>query len=129
MMHMTWVKYVCGRLKSDFRYSNSIVYNNYPFPEDISQKLKSMVEKAAQNVLMTRGFFHDSNLAELYDPIKMPPELARAHQVLDKAVDACYRPKPFSNESERIEFLFDLYDQYTNQLFAKDNKKKTKQSA
>ncbi|MFM6065083.1 MAG: class I SAM-dependent DNA methyltransferase, partial [Microcystis panniformis] len=84
-MQMAWVKYVCGRLKSDYRYSNTIVYNNYPFPENITDKQKQNVETCAQAVLDTRVKYPDSSLADLYDPLTMPPDLLKAHQKLDKA--------------------------------------------
>ncbi len=125
-MHMTWVKYTCGRLESRFRYSNTIVYNNYPFPKDINDKQKERVEKAAQKVLDTRAEFPDSSLADLYDPIAMPPSLVKAHNQLDKAVDLCYRPQAFTNERTRIEFLFDLYSQYVTPLQAQMDKQKKK---
>lgn len=129
-MHMAWVKYTCGRLKSDFRYSKDIVYNNYPFPKDVTDKQKERVERAAQAVLDTRLKYPDSSLADLYDPLAMPPDLVKAHKELDKAVDLCYRPQPFVNERARIEFLFDLYSQYVAPLQAemdKQNKKTRKQ--
>lgn len=123
-MHMAWVKYVCGRLKSDYRYSNSIVYNNYPWPENPSPKQMQTVEAAAQAVLDVRATFPDSSLADLYDPLTMPPTLAKAHTALDKAVDLCYRPQPFPNEAKRMEFLFELYDKYTAGMFAGEKGKK-----
>ena len=123
-MHMTWVKYVCGRLKSDYRYSNTIVYNNYPFPENISDKQKQKVETAAQTVLDTRAKYPDSSLADLYDPRTMPPDLVKAHQILDKAVDLCYRPQAFANELNRIEFLFGLYESLSTPLLKPEQKKK-----
>lgn len=123
-MHMTWVKYICGRLKSDFRYSNSLVYNNFPWPENPTEKQKEAIEKAAKNVLDARAQFPDNSLADLYDPNTMPPILVKAHQVLDKAVDLSYRPQAFSNETKRIELLFELYDKYTSGLFVKAKKKK-----
>jgi hypothetical protein len=126
-MHMTWVKYVCGRLKSDFRYSKDIVYNNYPWPDNPSEKLKEAVNSAAQNVLDIRILFQTSSLADLYDSLSMPPTLAKAHQTLDKAVDSCYRSQPFSTETKRIEFLFDLYEKYTGDLFKIEKPKKKKQ--
>ncbi|MCC7439792.1 MAG: class I SAM-dependent DNA methyltransferase [Armatimonadetes bacterium] len=126
-MHMTWVRYVCGRLKSDYRYSNSIVYNNFPFPEDLTEKQREAVEKAAQNVLDARAQFPDSSLADLYDPLTMPPALAKAHRELDKAVDQCYRPQPFPGEAKRIEFLFERYEKLTAGMFA-EGKKKGKRS-
>lgn len=126
IMHMTWMQFICGRMKSDYSYSNSLVYNNFPWPENPSEKQKESVEKAAQAVLDARAQYPDSSLADLYDPNTMPPVLVKAHQALDKAVDLCYRPQPFINETKRIEYLFELYDKYTNGLFAGEKKKKTK---
>lgn len=127
-MHMTWVKYVCGRLKSDFRYSNSIVYNNYPFPQDVSDANIAKAELAAQKVLDVRSFYASSSLADLYNPLTMPPDLAKAHQSLDRAVDLCYRPQPFTSEMNRIEYLFSLYEQYSVPIFpvAKKSRKTVK---
>jgi hypothetical protein len=123
LMHMTWMEFVCGRLESRFRYSNTLVYNNYPWPEKQIEKQIAAVEQAAQNVLDARAQFPDSSLADLYDPNTMPPVLIKAHQQLDKAVDLCYRPQPFPTETKRIEFLFELYDQYTAGMFQKEKKK------
>ena len=130
LMHMSWVKCTCGRLKSDFRYSKDIVYNNFPWPENPTPKQKETVEKAAQQVLDARAVFQNphsggrgASLADLYDPNTMPPALVKAHQQLDKAVDLCYRPQPFINETKRIEFLFELYDKYTSGMFAGEVKK------
>ena len=123
-MHMTWVRYVCGRLKSDFRYSNTIVYNNYPFPRDVSDANRQKVIAAAQRVLDVRAAYPASSLADLYDALAMPPDLVKAHQALDKAVDVCYRPQPFTNELNRIEFLFQQYEQLTYTLFATPKKKR-----
>lgn len=123
IMHMTWVKYVCGRLKSDFRYSNNMVYNNYPWPKNPTPKNKAKVEGKAQNVLDVRAQFPESSLADLYDPLTMPPKLVKAHQELDRAVGLCYRPQAFTNENARIEFLFDLYSEYMAELDGKDGEK------
>jgi len=125
-MHMTWVKYVCGRLESRFRYSNTIVYNNYPFPETANDKQKQKVETAAQSVLDTRAKYPDSSLADLYDPLTMPPDLVKAHQNLDKAVDLCYRPQPFVSELNRIEYLFSLYEALSAPLLKVEKKKRVK---
>jgi hypothetical protein len=127
-MHMVWMRYVCGRMKSDYTYSNKIVYNNYPWPELPSDKHRQAVEEAAQAVLDARAQFPDSSLADLYDPTTMPPVLVKAHQALDKVVDQCYRPQPFTSEAKRIEYLFELYEKYTGGLFQpeKKNKKKDK---
>ncbi|AQQ71701.1 Type I restriction-modification system methyltransferase subunit [Limihaloglobus sulfuriphilus] len=115
-MHMAWVKYTCGRLESRFRYSKDIVYNNYPWPKDVSAEQAAAVEAAAQGVLDDRAQFPDSSLADLYDPLTMPPVLVKAHQKLDRAVDKCYRSKPFAGETERLEFLFALYSEYVEPL-------------
>mgnify|MGYP003114274956 CR=1 FL=1 len=116
LMHMVWTKSVCGRLESRISYSNTIVYNNFPWPREPSTKNKKLVEKRAQKVIDIRAEFKDSSLADLYDPLTMPPKLVKAHQKLDKAVDLCYRPQPFTTETNRIEFLFELYKEYTEPL-------------
>ena len=125
LMHMTWMRYTCGRMKSDYSYSNTIVYNNFPWPENPTDKQKETVENAAQAVLDARLQFPNASLADLYDPNTMPPVLVKAHQALDKAVDLCYRSQPFTNETKRMKFLFELYDKYTSGMFAKDKKPKS----
>ena len=109
-MHMAWIRQVCGRLETRYRYSNAIVYNNYPWPQDVTDAQRERVESAAQGVLDARGQFADSTLADLYDPNAMPPLLRRAHEALDRAVDRCYRAQPFTTERQRLEFLFALYE-------------------
>jgi hypothetical protein len=123
-MHMTWMKATCGRMKSDFQYSASIVYNNYPWPENPSDKQKEAIETAAQKVLNARLEFPTSSLADLYDPLTMPPALVKAHNDLDKAVDLAYRPQAFTSEANRMVFLFELYEKYTADLFTKEKVKK-----
>jgi hypothetical protein len=123
IMHMIWFRNVAGRLKSDFTYSSGIVYNNFPWPKDPTDKQKEKVETCAQAVLDTRERYPDSSLADLYDPLTMPPDLVKAHQQLDRAVDRCYRPQPFTSERNRIEYLFELYEQYTAPLLAAESKK------
>lgn len=123
-MHMAWVKTVCGRLKSDFRYSKDIVYNNYPWPDNPSDNRVEAIETAAQKVLDVRLLFPNSSLADLYDPLTMPPALVKAHNELDKAVDLAYRPQPFTSEANRMVFLFELYEKYTADLFTKEKPKK-----
>ncbi|MFL9844804.1 DNA methyltransferase [Flavobacterium rhizosphaerae] len=124
IMHMAWVKTTCGRLKSDYRYSKDIVYNNYPWPENPSDKHIKAIEKAAQKVLEVREQFPGSSLADLYHPLTMPPALVKAHNALDKAVDLAYRPQPFVSEAKRMEFLFELYEKYTAGLFSSQKPKK-----
>lgn len=123
-MHMTWVRNLCGRLKSDYRYSNSIVYNNYPWPENPSEKQIKTIEEKAQNVLDVRASFPNSSLADLYNPLTMPPALVKAHNELDKAVDAAYSKQAFTSEAKRMEFLFELYEKYVGGLFGKEKKSK-----
>lgn len=115
-MHMAWVRQVCGRLKSDYRYSNKLVYNNFPWPESPTAKQRAAVEGAAQAVLDARKKFPDATLADLYDPLSMPPALVKAHAALDRAVELCYRPQPFANDRQRVEFLFGLYEKLTAPL-------------
>lgn len=112
-MHMAWMRYTTGRLKSDYSYSIGIVYNNYPWPINATDKQKKKVEQAAQAVLAARALFPDSTLADLYDPLTMPAELTKAHAALDKAVDKCYRSQPFTNELNRMQFLFARYEELT----------------
>ncbi len=115
-MHMAWVRYTCGRLESRYRYSAGIVYNNYPWPDEPTDKQHAAVEGAAQAVLDARAQFPQSSLADLYDPLTMPPALVKAHQALDRAVDACYRKAAFTNDAQRVEFLFERYQQLTSLL-------------
>lgn len=112
-MHMVWVRCTCGRIKSDYRYSTKLVYNNFPWPQAATDLQKKTIELAAQTVLDTRLKCPDSTLADLYDPLTMPVELTKAHEKLDRAVDKCYRHQPFPNEMKRMEFLFNLYEQLT----------------
>lgn len=116
-MHMCWTKYLCGRLKSDYSYSPA-VYNNYPFPQNPTHKQMKAIESAAQKVLDSRKQFPNSSLADLYDPLTMPPALIKAHNELDKAVDLAYRPQAFTSEANRMVFLFELYEKYTADLFS-----------
>ena len=128
-MHNAWVRYTCGRLESRYRYSAAIVYNNFPWPESLTPSpspggrgeqsaatLRIRIEAAAQGVLDTRAQFPDSSLADLYDPLTMPPVLIKAHQALDRAVDAAYGKRDFRSDAERVAFLFTLYQKYTSLL-------------
>lgn len=125
LMHMVWTKHVCGRLESRISYSPA-VYNNFPFPQNPTDKQVKAIETAAQKVLDARLEFPKSSLADLYDPLTMPPLLTKAHNELDKAVDLAYRSQPFTSEAKRMEFLFELYEKYTADLFTKEKVKKSK---
>jgi len=118
-MHMAWMRQVCGRMKSDYSYSNSLVYNNFPWPTPTPEQ-RQRVEEKAKAVLAARephlppkGM---ATLADLYDPLAMPPELLKAHAELDRAVEKCYRSEPFHSDRERVEFLFALYEKLTAPL-------------
>jgi hypothetical protein len=115
-MHNVWTRFTCGRIKSDFRYSAEIVYNNFPWPDQPTDKQVKTIEGAAQSVLDTRSKFPESSLADLYDPLTMPPALVQAHQSLDHTVDAAYGKKYFTSDAERVAFLFELYRKYTSLL-------------
>jgi hypothetical protein len=136
-MHNAFMRFTCGRLESRFRYSNTIVYNNYPWPgfagEPLSDKHRNAIEQAAQCVLDARAQFADASLADLYDPLTMPPALLKAHQKLDTAVDAAYQPsggkKSYASDAERVAFLFELYQQITSLLPGSTAKKTRKAKA
>jgi hypothetical protein len=126
-MHMAWTRYVTGRLKSDIQYSIHIVYNNFPWPDSPpTDAQREKIEAAAQAVLDARAQFPDASLADLYDPLTMPPVLVRAHQKLDATVDATYGRKTFKNDAERVAFLFELYQQYTSLLPAAQAKPRSR---
>ena len=107
-MHMAWLRHVGGRLESRYRYSIGLVYNTFPTPPGSSDLSK--LEPLAQAVLDARSTHPGATLADLYDPDLMPPNLRRAHQALDRAVDRLYRAKGFASERERVEHLFMLYE-------------------
>ena len=111
-MHNAWMRAVGGRLKSDYSYSPA-VYNNFPWPCDVTESQEAGIERLAQAVLDARDRYPDSSLADLYDPLTMPPELAKAHQALDRAVDRLYRKKPFDTDKDRLELLFTRYQELT----------------
>ena len=131
LMHRAWIDITTGRLKSDIRYSVKVTYNTFPWP-DIPPKLapnqpltpahkaQAAIEIAAQTVLDVRAQFADSSLADLYDPLSMPPALLKAHQKLDAAVDKAYQlcggKKSYASDAERVAFLFERYQQLTSLL-------------
>ncbi len=109
-MHMTWVRAVAGRLKTDYRYSSALCYNTFPFPE-ITEAQKNTLETHVFKVLEEREQHSEKTLAQLYDPDKMPDGLRQAHHALDLAVAQCYRARPFKSDEERLEYLFKLYEE------------------
>lgn len=125
-MHMVWMKTVCARLGSGYRYSAEIVYNNFPWPKDIPEEHKQKIEAAAQKVLDARAAWPNSTLAELYNPLTMPENLLKAHHALDTLVDRAYQKQPFQSEMERIQFLFALYQEYIDKEKTEKSIKVTK---
>lgn len=126
---MAWTKATCGRLESRLQYSVHIVYNNFPWPEP-SDTQRAAIEAAAQGVLDARAVFPGSSLADLYDPLTMPPQLAKAHQRLDAAVDSAYAPRrQFRSDAERVAFLFERYQQLAAPLDAAASKPRRRKAA
>ena len=109
-MHMVWMRVIAGRLKTDYRYSSALVYNNFPFP-NITDKQKEDLTELVFTILDEREQHSEKTLAELYDPDKMPQGLKEAHHQLDLAIEKCYRNKPFESDEERLEYLFKLYEE------------------
>jgi hypothetical protein len=120
-MHMAWVRYVCGRLELRYRYSASIVYNNYPWSSPSAKQIKD-IEAAAQGVLDARKKYPDLSLATLYDGNTMIPELIKAHQKLDKVVEVAYG-RSFNDDGQRVAHLFELYQKLSGELFVEGKKK------
>lgn len=125
-MHMAWVRYTCGRLESRYRYSKDIVYNNFPWPQNVSDAKRQAIETCAQAVLDARTQFPDSTLADLYDPLTMPPVLLKAHRKLDAAVDAAYTRKKFTGDADRVAFLFEQYQELTSLLPQDNSRRRTR---
>ena len=112
-VHMAWMRAVCGRLKSDYRYSKDIVYNNFPWPTPTPEQ-QAKIEQTAQAILDARALYPDSSLADLYDPVLMPPELLKAHRENDKAVMQAYGfPIKDFTESDCVAELFKMYKAIT----------------
>ena len=111
-VHMAWMRAVCGRLEMRYSYSNTIVYNNFPWP-DVSDEQREKIAETAQAILDARALYPDSSLADLYDELTMPPELRKAHQQNDRAVMAAYGFPISMTESECVARLFELYQKLT----------------
>lgn len=126
-MHMVWVRNVGGKLKTDYRYSAKLCYNTFPFP-DITTKQKENLNLYVFAILDERAKYPSKTMAQLYNPSTMPKGLLQAHQELDTAIEQCYRLQPFKNDTERLEYLFKMYEEMVqkNTLFAKQKKTKKK---
>ena len=111
-VHMAWMRVVCGRLKSDYRYSNTLVYNNFPWPLPTDEQ-KARIEHTAQGILDARALYPDSSLADLYDPLTMPPELRKAHKENDIAVMKAYGFSTNMSEADCVAELMNMYMELT----------------
>jgi hypothetical protein len=123
-MHMAWVRIICGRIKSDFRYSNTIVYNNFVWDVNRTEECQIALTTSSQTILDARNLHPNASLADLYDPLTMPVELVKAHQANNKAVDEAYGYKGGDDDASRVAFLFKRYEELTSLLPATVVKKK-----
>lgn len=126
-MHMVWVDAVGGKLKTDYRYSAKLCYNTFPFP-DITLKQKENLNLYVFAILDERAKHPEKTMAQLYDPDKMPKGLKQAHEELDRAVERCYRLQPFTSDTERLEYLFKLYEEMTKSGTLFEKQKKTRKT-
>ena len=126
-IHMAWMRTIGGRTKSDYQYTNTVVYNTFPWP-DLTDKAKATLTKTGQAILDARDNHPGATLADLYDPDTMPPDLRKAHRANDLAVDKLYRQKPFESERERVEFLFARYEELRAPLIKAKTKKRRKKT-
>lgn len=117
-MHMTWMRTVAGRLKTDYRYSSALVYNTFPFP-NISPSQKEAITHNVYNILEEREKHPEKTMAELYDPDEMPDGLREAHRLLDELIERCYRATQFRSDEDRLSYLFNLYEK----MIEEENKK------
>ena len=124
-MHMVWVNAVGGKLKTDYRYSAKLCYNTFPFPE-ITIKQKENLNLYVFAILDERAKHPEKTMAQLYDPDKMPKGLKQAHEELDRAIEQCYRLQIFTSDTERLEYLFKMYEEMckSGTLFEKQKKPK-----
>ncbi|MBQ6254028.1 MAG: methylase [Bacteroidales bacterium] len=111
---MAWMRVVCGRLKSDYRYSKDIVYNNFPWPANPDEALIVKISATAQGILDARALYPDSSLADLYDEVAMPPELRKTHRANDAAVLEAYGFPKDATESDIVARLFKMYQELTS---------------
>jgi hypothetical protein len=111
-LHLVWVATVCGKLKTDFRYSNTIGWNTFPVPI-LTDKNKADLTRCAQDILLARETHFPATIAELYDPERMPSDLREAHEHNDEVLERIYIGRRFRNDTERLEKLFDLYTKMT----------------
>ncbi|EOM3964526.1 type IIL restriction-modification enzyme MmeI, partial [Escherichia coli H27] len=107
-LHLVWVATVCGRIKTDYRYSNTLGWNTFPVPP-LTEKNKADLTRCAEDILLAREHHFPATIADLYDPANMPPDLRAAHERNDEVLERIYIGRRFKNDTERLEKLFDLY--------------------
>jgi hypothetical protein len=111
-LHLVWIATVCGKLKTDFRYSNTIGWNTFPVPT-LTEKNKADLTRCAEDILLAREAYFPASIADLYEPHKMPADLREAHERNDEVLERIYIGRRFRNDTERLEKLFDLYTKMT----------------
>ena len=112
-LHLAWIATVCGKMKTDFRYSNTLGWNTFPVPT-LTEKNKADLTRCAENILLTREAHFPATIADLYDPEKMPDNLREAHERNDEVLERIYIGRRFKNDTERLEKLFELYTKMTD---------------
>lgn len=122
-LHLVWIGTVCGKLKTDFRYSNTLGWNTFPLPQ-LTEQNKADLTRCAESILLAREAHFPATIADLYDPETMPEDLRRAHEENDEVLERIYIGRRFRNDTERLEKLFDLYTKMTADAPAKGEKRK-----
>jgi hypothetical protein len=111
-LHLVWIATVCGKLKTDFRYSNTLGWNTFPVPT-LTDKNKADLTRCAEDILLAREHHFPATIADLYDPDAMPEDLRQAHERNDEVLERIYVGRRFKNDTERLEKLFELYTKTT----------------
>jgi hypothetical protein len=111
-LHTQWISTVCGRIRSDYRYSNTLGWNTFPVPK-LTEKNKADLTRCAEDILLAREAHFPATIADLYDPDKMPRDLREAHERNDEVLERIYIGRRFRNDTERLEKLFELYTKMT----------------
>ena len=111
-LHLIWIKTICGKLKTDFRYSNTLGWNTFPIPL-LTEKNKTDLTRCAEDILLAREAHFPASIADLYDPDNMPENLRHAHERNDEVLERIYIGRRFKNDTERLEKLFELYTKMT----------------
>jgi hypothetical protein len=120
-IHLVWIATVCGKLKTDFRYSNTLGWNTFPIP-NLTEKNKIDLTRAAEEILLARESHYPATIADLYDPLAMPANLREAHERNDEVLERIFVGRRFRNDTERLEKLFELYTKMTSKKQMMKNK-------